>query len=38
MAAKAMIGTVLCLLSFSSYLNLPLCLVDVLHYNSSKEE
>ncbi len=35
---KAMIGAVLCLPSFSSYSNLPLCLVDVLCFNSSEEE
>jgi len=33
-----MIGVVLRLPSFSSYSNLPLHLVDVLHYNSSEEE
>jgi len=37
-AAKTMIGAVLCLPSFSSYSNLPLCLVNVLHSNSSEEE
>jgi len=36
--AKAMIGTVLRLPSFSSYSNLPLRLVDVLRYNSSDDE
>jgi len=33
-----MIGAILHLPSFSSYSNLPLCLVDVLHFNSSEEE
>jgi len=33
-----MIGAVLHLPSFSSYSNLPLCLVNILHSNSSEEE
>jgi len=37
-AAKAMIGAVLHLPYFSSYSNLPLCLIDILHFNSSEEE
>ncbi len=37
-AAKAMIGAVLHLPAFSLYSNLPLCLVDVLWFNSSEEE
>jgi len=37
-AAKAMIGAVLCLPAFSLYSNLPLCLVDILQFNSLEEE